>query len=97
MANSLGRDADTISFLWHLSDYLYATMRDRASVNSVAMKTVKIIYPNTCCFSYAFDSVGGHFNIPTLTISLEIGYFFFHTVLKLKFVETADRQLNGII
>ena len=29
------------------SDHLVAAMRDRASVNIVAMKTVKIIYPNT--------------------------------------------------
>ena len=52
------------------SDYLVAAMRDRASVNSVAMKTVKIIYPNALdvgCFSHAFDRVGKHFNIPTLT------------------------------
>ena len=52
------------------SDYLVAAMRDRASVNSVAMKTVKIIYPNALdvgCFSHAFDRVGEHFNIPTLT------------------------------
>ena len=43
------------------SDYLVAAMRDRASVNSVAMKTVKIIYPNALdvgCFSHAFDRVG---------------------------------------
>ena len=52
------------------SDYLVAAMRDRASVNSVAMKTVKIIYPNVLdvgCFSHAFDRVGEHFNILTLT------------------------------
>ena len=45
-------------------------MRDRASVNSVAMNTLKIIYPNAIdvgCFSHAFDRVGEHFNIPTLT------------------------------
>ena len=52
------------------SEYLVGAMRDRASVNSVAMKTVKIIYPNALdvgCFSHAFDRVGEHFNIPTLT------------------------------
>ena len=70
------------------SDYLIAAMRDRASVNSVAMKTVKINYPNALnvvCFSHAFDRVGEHFNIPTLTefignwLSL-----FFHIVLNIE-------------
>jgi len=42
------------------SDYLIAAMRDRASVNSVAMKTVKIIYLNALdvgCFSYAWRTL----------------------------------------
>jgi len=46
------------------SDHLIAAMRDRASVNSVAMKTVKIIYPkifDVGCFSHTIDRVGEHF------------------------------------
>lgn len=51
------------------SDHLIAAMRDRASVNSVAMRTVKIVYPNILdigCLSHALDRVGEHFSIPTL-------------------------------
>ena len=51
------------------SDYLVA-MRDRTSVNSVAIEIVKIIYPNALdvgYFSHVFDRVGEHFNIPILT------------------------------
>ena len=52
------------------SNQLIAAMRDRASVNGVAMKTVKIVYPkifDVGCFSHTIDRVGEHFNIPTLT------------------------------
>ena len=52
------------------SEHLIAAMRDRASVNSLAMKTVKIVYPKIFdigCFSHTIDRVGEHFNIPTLT------------------------------
>ena len=51
------------------SDHLIAAMRDRASVNSIAMKTVKIVCPKIFdidCFSHTIDRVGEHFNIPTL-------------------------------
>ena len=52
------------------SDHLIAAMQDRASVNSVTIKTVKIVYPKIFdigCFSYTIDRIGEHFNIPTLT------------------------------
>jgi len=52
------------------SNYLIAAMRDRASINSIAMKTVKIVYPkifDVGCFSHTIDRVEEHFNIPTLT------------------------------
>ena len=71
------------------SDHLVAAMRDRASVNSVAMRTVKIIYPNAIdvgCFSHAFDRVGEHFNIPTLTEFIGNWLSLFSHSIKAKFL-----------
>jgi len=45
-------------------------MWDRALEKTVAMKTVKIVYPkifDVGCFSHTIDRVGEHFNIRTLT------------------------------
>ena len=45
-------------------------MRDRASVNNVALRAIKVIFPNILdigCFSHTFDHVGAKFNTPTLT------------------------------
>ena len=42
----------------------------RASVNGVAMKTLKVIYPNVLdvgCFSHTLDHVGGRFQTPNLS------------------------------
>ena len=47
----------TLSIRSHL---LLATMRDRASVNNLAMRTVKVIYPSILdigCFSHTLDLV----------------------------------------
>ena len=71
------------------SDYLIAAMRDRASVSSVAMKSVKIIYPNALdvgCFSHAFDRVGEYFNIPTLTEFIGDWLSLFSHSIKAKFL-----------
>ena len=51
------------------SDRLFATMRDRASVNNLAMQTVKVVYPlmvDIGCFSHTLDHVGEKFVTPTL-------------------------------
>ena len=51
------------------SSHLVAAMHDRASVNDVAMRIVKVVYPNLLdvgCFSHTLDLVGEHFHIPTL-------------------------------
>ena len=51
------------------SNRLQAVMRDRASVNSVAMRTLSINFPNVLdigCFSHTRDHVGEHFNTPIL-------------------------------
>ncbi|CAB3995445.1 RNA-directed DNA polymerase from transposon BS [Paramuricea clavata] len=47
-----------------------ATMRDRASVNNVAVRTIKVIFPNILdigCFSHTLDHVGEKFDTPVLT------------------------------
>ena len=44
-------------------------MRDRASVNSVAMCTLSIVFPNVLdvgCFSHTLDHVGENFKTPIL-------------------------------
>ncbi len=49
------------------SSQLVAAMRDRASVNNVAMSTVKLLYPGVIdvgCFSHTLDRVGEQFKIP---------------------------------
>ena len=46
-----------------------AAMRDRASVNNVAMRNVATMYPSVMdigCLSRTLDLVGGHFELPTL-------------------------------
>ena len=49
--------------------FLLATMRDKASVNNLAMRTISVIYPNAIdigCCSHALDHVGEKFHTPTL-------------------------------
>ena len=44
-------------------------MRDRASTNEVAIRNIKVLYPNLLdigCFSHTIDNAGGHFQTPTL-------------------------------
>lgn len=46
-----------------------ATMRDRASVNNVAVRTIKVIFPNILdigCFSHTLDHLEEKFNTPVL-------------------------------
>ncbi len=48
---------------------LIATMRDRAAVNGVAIRTLKVLYPSLIdigCFSHTLDNVGDRFSIPIL-------------------------------
>ena len=50
-------------------DQLIACMLDMASSNNVAMRTIKVLYPNVldiCCYSHTIDHVGGRFETPTL-------------------------------
>ena len=46
------------------SNQLLAGLRDRASLNNVAMRAIKILYRHMLdveCFSHSFDQVGEHF------------------------------------
>ena len=79
------------------SDYPVGAMRDRASVNSVAMKTVKIIYSNALdagCFSHAFDRVGEHFNILILTEFIGNWLYLFHIVVKQNFYGNSTQAVQ---
>lgn len=54
---------------------LCAAMRDGASVNGAAIRTVKVVFPKVVdvrCFSHAIDGIGSHFNIPTLRRFLQL-------------------------
>ena len=62
------------------SDLLIAAMRDRASVNNVAISTLSIVFPKVLdigCFSHTLDHVGEHMKIPVLESFLKgwIGLF----------------------
>ena len=51
------------------SERLLATMRDRASVINVAIRTIKVVYPNSIdigCLSHTINLVGDKFYIPNL-------------------------------
>lgn len=51
------------------SDRLLAAMRDGASTNGVAMRTLEVVYPkcmNIICFSHTIDRVGERFCTPVL-------------------------------
>ena len=48
---------------------LLAAMRDRASTNNVALRTVKVVYPDLLdigCYSHTIDHVGEKFVTPSL-------------------------------
>lgn len=52
------------------SNNILGVMRDRASVNNVAMQTLKIVYPlllDIGCYSHTIDHVGDNFKTPILS------------------------------
>ena len=52
------------------SHHVVAIMRDRASMNNVAICTLKILYPHLLdigCFSHTLNLVGDHFKLPQFT------------------------------
>lgn len=51
-------------------EQLIASMRDRASVNNVAMRTLSVVYPNLLdvgCFAHTLDRVGDNFKVPHIS------------------------------
>ena len=47
--------------MWNISNLIVAAMRDRASVNDVAMRTIKVVYNELLdvgCFSHTLNQVG---------------------------------------
>ena len=71
------------------SQFAVATMRDRASVNNVAIRTMKIIYQNFLdigCFSHTLDLVGDHFKFPNLTEFVSAWLALFSHSTKTKFL-----------
>ena len=51
------------------SERLLAAMRDRASVNAVAMRTIKVVFPDMIdvgCYSHTIDLVGDKFRAPNI-------------------------------
>ena len=68
------------------SKYLLGAMRDRASTNNVAMRTLAVVYPSIVdigCFSHTIDLVGSKFATPMLTEFITPGLAYFPTVQKL--------------
>jgi hypothetical protein len=65
---------------------LVAVMRNRASVNGVALCKLGIDYPNLIdvgCFAHTINLVGDKFKVLTLyIISSPVGIYFFYIVLK---------------
>jgi len=69
------------------SGNLIAVMRDGASVNAAAMRTLKIMYPDVLdirCISHTLDLVGDKFKAPNLSLffTLWISYFAHSSKLK---------------
>ena len=59
-----------LSVSFSIPPHLLAAMRDGASVNNVAMRTVSIVYPQVLdigCASHTLDLVGGKFKTPVLS------------------------------
>ena len=51
------------------TEQVLAAMRDRASVNNVAIRHIKVMFPNLLdigCYSHTLDLVGSKFELPTL-------------------------------
>jgi len=51
------------------TEQVLAAMRDRASVNNVAIRHIKVMFPTLFdigCYSHTLDLVGSKFHLPTL-------------------------------
>ena len=77
------------------SNSITAVMRDRASINNVALKTLKIVYPallDVGCMSHTLNLVGEHFKLPNLLDFLNSWLLLFSHSTKTKFLW---RELTG--
>ena len=80
------------------SQFVVATMRDCASVNNVAIRTMKIIYQNFLdigCFSHTLNLVGDHFKFPNLTefVSTWLALFSHSTKTKILWKEQTGKAM----
>ena len=68
---------------------LISAMRDRASANNVAIRTIKVVYSNVLdvgCFSHTLDLVGNYFKLPNLTEFFStVGFCYSRTVSNVSF------------
>ena len=68
---------------------IVGVMRDRASVNNVAMRTLRVVYPvilDVGCFSHTLNLVGDHFKLPNLLDFLTSWLLLFSHSTKAKFL-----------
>ena len=77
-----------------------AAMRDRSSVNNVAIRTLKVVYPNLIdvgCFSHTLDHIGEHFHTPVLSVftSAWISLFSHSPNMRLLWREQTGRSMGS--
>ena len=78
---------------------LVSAMRDRASVNSVAMRTLSIVFPNVLdigCFSHTLDHVGENFKTPILDEFIKVWINMFLRSLKTKLLKLLWQTKTGL-
>ena len=77
---------------------LLAAMHDRASANTLAMNTIKVLYSNLLdvgCYSHTLDNVGQKFNTPVLDdfIRLWISLFSHSPRMHFKWKELTGKSM----
>ena len=80
------------------SGRLLAVMRDGASVNSAALRTVAVVYPallDMCCISHTLDHVGDKFRVPTVSLffTLWVSLFAHSPKVRAKWKEKTGRAM----
>ena len=79
---------------------LLSAMRDGASTNNVAMRTLAVVYPHVfdvACFSHTLDRVGSHVNTPILLefINSWISLFSHSSKVKLLWKEKTGKAMGS--
>ena len=80
------------------SGRLLAVMRDGASVNAAALRTVAIVYPSlldVCCISHTLDLVGDKFRVHTVSLffTLWVSLFAHSAKVRAKWKERTGRSM----